>query len=147
MHLTAYSFFYIFKNVNIIQVYKCLCDELRLRILNLLKEGPLCVCHLVEILECDQVKISKQLRYMKELGIVKAERCAQWMVYRLAEQDHPLLAENLKCLQDCASEQLFFRKDLLRRAALIERLDALCEPRPNLQRVSTSASAVHGTPS
>ena len=52
-----------------IQIYKCLCDELRLRILNLLQEGPLCVCHLVEILDCEQVKMSKQLRYMKELGM------------------------------------------------------------------------------
>jgi ArsR family transcriptional regulator len=110
--------------MKVIEVYKCLSDELRLRIVNLLKDGPLCVCHLVGILDCEQVKMSKQLRYMKELGMVEGERQAQWMVYRLADPDHPLLAENLKCLQDCAGEETCFAEDLKKRTAVIERLRA-----------------------
>lgn len=112
--------------MEIIQVYKCFCDSLRLRILNLLGEGPLCVCHLVEILECDQVKMSKQLRYMKKLGMVEGERRAQWMIYRLAEPDHPLLVDNLKCLQDCASEYLSFQDDLRKRAAVVDLIAESC---------------------
>jgi len=108
------------------RVYKCLCDVQRLRILNLLRGGPLCVCHLMEILDADQVKVSKQLRYMKELGMVEGEREAQWMVYRLAEPDHPLLEENLKCLQDIAADELNFADDLRKRAAIMEKLR--CEP-------------------
>lgn len=108
--------------MKVVKVYKCLCDELRLRILNLLKEGPLCVCHLVEILECNQVKMSKQLRYMKELGMLQSERQAQWVVYRLAEPGNPLLGENLRCLQDCASEELYLSADLQKREAVVERL-------------------------
>ncbi|MBK1858793.1 ArsR/SmtB family transcription factor [Cerasicoccus arenae] len=110
--------------MEIIQVYKCLCDVQRLRILNLLQHGPLCVCHLVEILESDQVKISKQLRYMKELGMVEGERFAQWMIYSLTDAKHPLLRENLKCLQDCYAEDTSFAKDLRQRAALSERIKA-----------------------
>jgi ArsR family transcriptional regulator len=105
-----------------IRVYKCLCDEFRLRILSLLGAGPLCVCHLMEILDCDQVRVSKQLRYMKRLGLVTSERRAQWMVYRLAKQDSPLLAENLRCLQDCAGENRVFRVDLKRRHEILKRL-------------------------
>jgi len=108
--------------VKLIQVYKCLCDLQRLRILNLLREGPLCVCHLVEILDTTQVKISKQLRYMKELGMVEAEREAQWMIYRLPAQPHALLLENLKCLQDCAGECPEFRADLKQRKRIIAHL-------------------------
>lgn len=110
--------------MKVIQVYKCLCDELRLRILNLLKEGPLCVCHLVEILDCDQVRMSKQLRYMKELGIVRGERQAQWMVYRLADRENPLLDENLRCLQDCATENLPFQSDRKKLDKIMARLRA-----------------------
>jgi ArsR family transcriptional regulator len=110
------------EKMDLIAIYKCLCDRQRLRVLNLLRGGPLCVCHLMEILESDQVKMSKQLRYMKELGMVKGERQAQWMVYRLAEPTHPLLDENLKCLQDCGSEELCFKEDLKRREQLIHRL-------------------------
>lgn len=76
----------------------------------------------MEILDEDQVKTSKQLRYMKELGMVTGERQAQWIVYRLAEPDSPLLRENLKCLQDCAGEQLFFHEDMRKRAIIMERL-------------------------
>jgi len=110
--------------MQVVHVYKCLCDEFRLRILNLLQAGPLCVCHLMEILDCPQVKMSKQLRYMKELGMVEGERQAQWMVYRLAEPDNPLLAENLKCLQDYAGEALLFAEDSQKRTAIMQRLRA-----------------------
>ncbi|MCH6255074.1 metalloregulator ArsR/SmtB family transcription factor [Puniceicoccaceae bacterium K14] len=110
--------------MKLVQIYKCFCDELRLRILNLLKDGPLCVCHLVEILDCDQIKMSKQLRYMKELGMVESSRQAQWMVYRLADANHPLLQENLKCLQDYASDELSFSADIKMRKKVIKNLRA-----------------------
>ena len=108
--------------VEIIQLYKCFCDVQRLRILNLLREGPLCVCHLVEILKSDQVKISKQLRYMKGLKMVEGERCAQWMIYRLTDAENPLLNENLKCLQDCYGEDTSFREDVEARRRLAVRI-------------------------
>lgn len=114
--------------MKVIQVYKCFCDELRLRILNLLKDGPLCVCHMMEILDCDQVKMSKQLRYMKGLGMVEGERKAQWMVYRLADPSHRLLQENLQCLQDLAGEELCFASDLQQRAAILKRIEKAGAP-------------------
>jgi|TARA_B110000438_G_scaffold275886_2_gene297198 DNA-binding transcriptional ArsR family regulator len=77
---------------------------------------------LIEILEAEQVKISKQLRYMKELGMVEGERQAQWMVYRLKDAENPLLVENLKCLQECSSEHLSFGTDLKKRSAIVARL-------------------------
>jgi len=83
-----------------VPLYKALADPQRLRILSLLEEGPLCVCHLMEILETGQVKVSKQLRYLKELGLVEGERKAQWMVYRLKNPGHPLLRANLRCLRE-----------------------------------------------
>lgn len=110
--------------MEVINIYKCLCDEQRLRILNLLKDGPLCVCHLMEILGSDQVKISKQLRYMKDLGMIAGERVAQWMVYRVAETGSPLLEENLKCLQDCAGESLGFARDSALRKTLLSKLES-----------------------
>ncbi len=114
--------------MNPTRIYKCLCDPLRLRVLNLLQEGPLCVCHLMEILGCDQVRMSKQLRYMKEQGMVEGERQAQWMVYRLADPGHPLLAENLRCLRQSAGEALPFAADLRKRAAVLNRLGSTDTP-------------------
>ncbi len=108
--------------MELVNLYKCLCDTQRLRILNLLQPGPLCVCHLQELLEESQVKVSKQLGYMKKLGMVAATREGAWMVYRIPEPSHPLLVKNLKCLQDCSSEFPVFREDLERRAMVIQRI-------------------------
>ncbi|HEX9784874.1 MAG TPA: metalloregulator ArsR/SmtB family transcription factor, partial [Opitutaceae bacterium] len=60
--------------MELVRIYQCLCDRTRLRIINVLAAGPLCVCHLQEILDEPQVKISKHLRYLKEHGMVEAER-------------------------------------------------------------------------
>jgi len=48
-------------------------------------------CQLVNILDTEQLKVSKQLRYMKQFGMVEAEREAQWMIYRLPGKPHSLL--------------------------------------------------------
>lgn len=94
------------------QVYRCLCDKTRLRILNLLSDGALCVCHLQEILGETQVKVSKHLAYLKSHGLVESERRANWMIYRITKKVNPILENNLKCLQDLTSEDPTFRTDL-----------------------------------
>ncbi|MES2695477.1 MAG: metalloregulator ArsR/SmtB family transcription factor [Verrucomicrobiota bacterium] len=97
--------------MSLIQIYQCLCDETRLRILNLLADGPLCVCHLQEVLDASQVKISKHLAYLRERGMVEVRREANWMIYSLPAQPSHELKANLACLQDCASEIAAFRTD------------------------------------
>jgi len=108
--------------MDVIAVYKCLCDRTRLRILNLLREGPLCVCHLQEILEEPQVKMSKHLGYMKRHGLLEATRKNNWTIYAIPARPHRVLVENLKCLQDCRREMPVFGRDLQRRKALLKRL-------------------------
>ena len=100
--------------MELVRIYECLCDVTRLRILNVLLRGPLCVCHFQRILEEPQVKISKHLGYLKSRGLVEAKREGNWMVYRLPEKPSRELAANLACLQDCAREDPVFRRDRLR---------------------------------
>jgi ArsR family transcriptional regulator len=85
-------------------IFKCLRDESRLRILHLLSQRPLCGCHFIEILGLDQVKVSKLLTYMKRLGMVKSTCEANWTVYRLAEPVNPIIAMNLDCLAQCSAD-------------------------------------------
>jgi ArsR family transcriptional regulator len=105
--------------MNPIDIYKCLCDMQRLRILNLLAEGPLCVCHIQEILGESQVKVSKQLAYMKKLGVLDARREAHWMIYSLAEPVHPLLAANMAQLRRLAADHPEFALDLAQRPRVV----------------------------
>ena len=102
-------------------LYKCLCDLQRLRILNLLKEGPLCVCHLQEILDESQVKTSKQLQYLKKFGLVISQRQGIWMIYSLASPIHPLLLSNIDCLRNRSDEFPYIAQDLNIRAAILQR--------------------------
>ena len=54
------------ESAELIVIYQCLCDETRLRILNLLAStDQLCVCHFQRLLNKTQVQISKHLSYLK----------------------------------------------------------------------------------
>ena len=117
-------------------VYKCLSDPERLRILNLLEEGPLCVCHLQEILGTTQVKMSKQLATMKRAGFVTATREGTWMIYRLKSPVSPLLLANLRHLREADCDECNrLQHDLIRRFKVLDQLvtkdescpDCVCE--------------------
>lgn len=103
---------------NLLRIYQCLCDETRLRMLNLLLHGPLCVCHFQEILDEPQVKISKHLAYLREKGLAETERHQNWMIYSLPKRRGPELDANLQCLQDCVQANAIFRADLRKLRAM-----------------------------
>lgn len=111
--------------MDLIQIYQCLCDPTRLRILSLLIHSPLCVCHFQDILKEPQVKISKHLAYMRKRGMVVAKREQNWMIYSLPRRRGVELANNLKCLQDCVQTTAVFSCDLKKLRQLRQRC---CEP-------------------
>ncbi len=100
--------------MKLLQIYKCLCDETRLRILHLLARGPLCVCHFQNILKVPQVAVSKHLAYLRANGLVIAQRHEKWMIYQLPEKVPAELDLQLRCLQDCVQSHPIFREDLAR---------------------------------
>jgi len=104
--------------MQLVQIYRCLCDETRLRILHLLQQGPLCVCHFQEILQLPQVAVSKHLAYLRRAGLVEARRRKQWMIYSLPASPSPELDRQLSCLQDCVQTEPVFCADLRRLKAL-----------------------------
>ena len=71
----------------LLSVFKALSDETRLRIIKLLENGELCVCHIVAAVDMSQSKVSFHLRILKEAGLVKDRRQGKWMRYRLNESD------------------------------------------------------------
>lgn len=100
--------------MELVTIYECLCDRTRLRLLQVLAQGPLCVCHFQAVLREPQVKISKHLAYLRARGLVDVERAGNWMIYELPAKPSAELRANLACLQDCAREQPVFQRDLER---------------------------------
>ena len=112
--------------MELVQIYECLCDLTRLRLLNVLARGPLCVCHFQEVLGEPQVKISKHLGYLRTRGLVTARREGNWVIYALPDvaDRSPELDANLACLQDCARENAVLKRD----TAKLGKLDRSCAP-------------------
>lgn len=103
---------------NLVDILKALSDETRLRIINLLYEKELCVCDIMAILQITQTKASRHLIYLKNAGIVKDRRSAQWMFYCILKDDElkfidDLILNNLRNLD-------LYKKDL---ASLKERYE------------------------
>jgi ArsR family transcriptional regulator len=65
------------------QLFRALADRTRLRLLNLMSEGEVCVCYFVQVLDAPQPKISRHLAYLRKAGVVAARREGKWMHYRL----------------------------------------------------------------
>lgn len=89
---------------NLTDILKALSDETRLRIVNLLYERELCVCDVMETLQISQAKASRHLIYLKNAGLAKDRKHAQWAYYSLSKDDSlkfidSLVYENLRSLE------------------------------------------------
>jgi ArsR family transcriptional regulator, arsenate/arsenite/antimonite-responsive transcriptional repressor len=62
-------------------LFKALADETRLRLLNILNNGDLCVCELETILNLSQPNASRHLKALKNAGLVGTHRAGQWIHY------------------------------------------------------------------
>lgn len=93
-------------------VFRAFSDKTRLRILNLLTAGELCVCDLVEVLDVPQPKASRHLAYLRRVGLVSSRKQGYWSYYRLADKRPALHAKLLECLACCSADMPEFARDL-----------------------------------
>lgn len=68
------------------RVFKAFCDENRLQILELLQEGDLCACVLIEKLGLKQPALSYHMKILVEAGIVQSTPDGKWVHYHLSEK-------------------------------------------------------------
>lgn len=127
------------------EIYRSFSDPTRLRILNLLLQQPLCVCHIQEVLDLPQVNTSQHLAYLRKAGLVEFERVQTWKVYRLNHSGTRNLQLNLKCFAECAKTDPIFNADLLRlQKALKRSRSPICvelTKSPGLRRASRVLAA------
>ena len=65
-----------------LEIFKALADENRLRILNLLMNHSLCVCELETVLEMTQSNVSRHLAKLRSVGLISSSKDAQWIHYQ-----------------------------------------------------------------
>ena len=95
-------------------LFRAFSDRTRLRILHMLRDGELCVCHIVDVLGVPQPKASRHLAYLRKAGLVKARREGQWSYYRLAPARPAFHQKLLDCLACCFDDVPELAKDARR---------------------------------
>ncbi|WP_246578952.1 ArsR/SmtB family transcription factor [Clostridium algidicarnis] len=71
----------------LINYFKLLSDETRLRIMVLLFHNEFCVCQICGITGISQPNVSKHLARLRDMGLVKDERKEQYTFYSLNRGD------------------------------------------------------------
>jgi ArsR family transcriptional regulator len=98
-------------------LFKALADKTRLRILALLGNNEVCVCHIHDSLGLPQPTVSRHLAYLRKSGLVAARRDGVWMHYHVSRSLSPVVQEVVAAAVDA-----------------LQRLPATTEDRKQFQR-------------
>lgn len=82
-------------------LFRGFADPTRIRILNLLAAGELCVCDIVEILKMPQSTVSRHLGYLLRSELVEVSRRWKFAHYRLADPANPVHRNLRNCVRTC----------------------------------------------
>jgi ArsR family transcriptional regulator len=108
------------------RLFRALSDPTRLRLLQLLRNGELCVCDLVETVRLPQPTVSRHLAALRRVGLVVVRKQGLWSYYALAPEAHGMRRSLFECLASCEDEMPESEGDR-RRLEVVRRRRACCE--------------------
>lgn len=80
------------------KVFKAFCDEKRLHILEMLRNGEKCACELLENIDIGQSALSYHMKILVESGIVESRQEGKWTHYKISKKGSDYAAKLLKTL-------------------------------------------------
>jgi len=89
----------IYQYVNMresLKIFKALCDETRLKIVEYLLDGEKCVCEIVPFTKRTQSTVSIQLAKLESLGILESRREGKSVYYKIT---NPKVKKILKIIK------------------------------------------------
>jgi ArsR family transcriptional regulator len=117
-------------------LFQALGDRTRLRLLNLMARGEVCVCFFVEVLGESQPKISRHLAYLRRAGVVGARRDGKWIHYSIVTPQDADAARVLDAALAAVANDREMQKDwaAMQRVCCAQRLPEPLQhaPRPRL---------------
>lgn len=72
-------------NIRIASMFKAFCDENRLQILDLLRDGERCACRILEEMQITQPTLSHHMKILCDSGVVVGRKEGKWMHYSISE--------------------------------------------------------------
>lgn len=73
------------------KIYQALSDPIRLSILYIIRDKPLCVCVINRFMRLSGSKLSYHLNILKESGLIEGECDGNWIIYSVTERGRRLL--------------------------------------------------------
>lgn len=126
------------KKFNLELFFAALADRTRLRLLNLMRDGEVCVCFFAETLATNNPKISRHLAYLKRAKLVSGRRDGKWMHYRISEPDNEKAKEVFRGIMGMLKEDKEMQLD---RERLV---NVCCAPQyVNIQGISRFEKATN----
>lgn len=95
-------------------LFRAFADETRLRLLNLLLEREVCVCHLCTALDVPQPNVSRHLAYLRRAGLVTVRQEGRWKYYAVPKRPTGLHHTLLECVRTCLGEIDLLQEDRAR---------------------------------
>ncbi len=118
-------------------LFRALADRTRLRIVNLLARGSLCVCDIQRILDQPQSSVSRHLALLKSAGLIADGRDGMRTFYRLTAWESGLARGILAAIRGHLGVEGDYLSDLEELTALRARGECHEEPKPVHRRPST----------
>jgi ubiquinone/menaquinone biosynthesis C-methylase UbiE/predicted transcriptional regulator len=106
--------------LTLIQVYKALADESRLRLLRVLLHGAFNVNELQEILQMGQSRVSRHLKLLLEAGLAQVRRQGTWAYYEVAEANSDVTTVQLDLLRQAGEHVTGTAQDEQRRKLCLD---------------------------
>ena len=96
------------------EILKAAADPTRLRLLNLLRLGSICVCDLQTVLQIPQPSVSRHLAALRHAGLVSDVRKGMRIVYSLVPAETTEVDALHNLLDRCCPENAQMRADIVR---------------------------------
>ena len=93
------------ENVRHAMVFKAFCDENRLAILQMLRNGEKCACKLHDALCIGQSTLSHHMRILCDAGIVRTRKSGKWSYYSIDPEGRQAALQLLIKLTEVVSDQ------------------------------------------
>lgn len=72
-------------NKRVAVMFKAFCDENRVQILQLLRDGEKCACRILDEMQITQPTLSHHMKILCDSGVVVGRKEGKWMHYSISE--------------------------------------------------------------
>jgi DNA-binding transcriptional ArsR family regulator len=81
-------------------IAKALADDNRVRILMFLRDGELCVCQIIEMLQLAPSTVSKHLAILRSAGLIDSRKKGRWIYYHLPTEPSAVAAGAIRWVRE-----------------------------------------------